>query len=283
MGRPLCIVTDSSADLTAAEAAELQIEVVPLAVTIGGDLTVPETDLTRDQYFELVRGKTVSTSQPAVGAFQETFQAALDRGCDVLCITLSTRLSGTYQAAQQAAEGMQGVWVHDSRGVSRLQAIQVLAAGRYAREGGDCAGALQLINGMLQRTTALVQLDTLDRLRQGGRAASIIHLFDRVAKSFQIKPVVVVEDGALRFAKVVRTFRRGLDYMLERLAPLAPAECAAVMHTRVPDVAEAFADQLAEVGCIPREQITVVEAGAVISSHGGEGMIGALLVQKPQL
>ncbi|MHB9032615.1 MAG: DegV family protein [Anaerolineae bacterium] len=278
MDRPIHLVADSASDITPAEAQALGIDLVPLSITIGQD-TYLEGELSHDRYFALTKGQVVKTSQPSVGAFSRVFEHWVEQGHQVLCVTLSSLLSGTFQSASQAAERLQPfVTVHDSLGLSRVVAAQVLAAQKLVKAGAELAVILEAMRSVQSRSHMIVQLDTLERLRQGGRAAAIIHAFDHFAKTFQIKPILTLANGELKFAHVARAFHKGMDYMFRELVARGPAESLTVVHTRIPEVASRFADNLAVALRITRQQVLVCEAGAVISSHGGEGLLGAVLV-----
>ncbi len=277
MPRPIRLVTDSSSDISLQEAQALDIDLVPLSVTVGSR-TFAETELSRDEYFSLAHGQPVKTSQPPAGSFRQVFQHWGALGYQVLCITISSTLSGTLQSASQAAEDLPYVTIYDSQVISRMQAAQVLAAKSKIDEGAELSVVLETLDSIRRRSHMLVELNTLERLRQGGRAAAFMQVFDRFARTLQIKPVITLINGELKFAHVVRTFRRGTEYMLQELAAFGPAAYVAVVHTRLPELAERFADELAALVKFPRLQAIVCEAGAVIASHGGEGLLGAIVI-----
>ncbi len=276
--RPIRIVTDSSSDITPQEAHALGIDVVPLTVTIGKQ-SFSEGDISPDDFFRMAVGQSVRTSQPPLGAFRQVFQYWVERGYQVLCVTVSSMLSGTMQAAMRAAVDLAPhVTVHDSLSISRAHAIQVLAAHQLAGQGADIPALVEHMRSVRERSHILIVLDSLDRLRQGGRAAAIMHLFDRFARVFQIKPIIALAGGEVRFAHVSRTFNRGIDYLMDELGSYRSAEYVAVVHTRRQELARQVAGRLADRLGFDISRVSINEAGAAMSSHGGEGLIGALVV-----
>ncbi|MHB1355365.1 MAG: DegV family protein [Anaerolineae bacterium] len=278
MKRLIKLVADSASDLSKSEADELGIDLVPLSVSIG-KASYPENTITHDDYWRLSKGGVVSTSQPPIGAFSSVFRHWVDAGYHILCVTISSLMSGTYRSAEQAAtEFAPHVTLVDSLAISRVTAIQLITASQLVRLGAGIQTIIQAMDNIRIRTHALLLLDTLEQLRSGGRAASILHLFERYARAFHIKPMITLVSGQLRFAHVSRSFRKGMDIMLHDMMGHKPADQMEVVHTRRPELADTFADELASGLGFERSRIIIREAGAVMSTHGGEGLISAIVV-----
>ena len=278
IARPIKLVADSSSDISESEAVDLGIELVPLSVSIG-KASYPENTITHDEYWRLTKGQLVSTSQPPVGAFYNVFKRWVDEGYHVVCVTISSLMSGTYRSAEQAAtEFAPHITLVDSLAISRADAVQLIKASEMLRQGADIPTIIQAMRDVLSNTHVLLLLDTLEQLRLGGRAAAFMPLLERFARTFQIKPMVTLVDGELKFAHVSRTFRKGLNHILQEMTGYKPADQMAVVHTRRPELAANFADKLAVGLGFERARIIICEAGAVMSTHGGEGLISAIIV-----
>ena len=146
------------------------------------------------------------------------------------------------------------------------------------RQGADIPTIIQAMNDVRGRTHVLLLLDSLEQLRLGGRAAAFMPLLERFARIFQIKPMVMLVGGELKFAHVSRSFRKGLDCILHEMKGYKPADQMSVVHTRRPELAASYADELAAGLGFERSRIIICEAGAVMSTHGGEGLISAIVV-----
>lgn len=274
---PVKIVTDSAADLVAPVIRELDISIVPLTVHFGNE-TYQDTSLTHDAFWELAhRGIHPQTSQPSLGAYYQIFQRLVDAGHDVICTTVTSRHSGTYSSAWTAAQEFGGrVHVLDSLSLSMGQGIQAIQAARLALQGATIERLTEVIESIKQRTRVLIQLETIENIRRGGRAARLMPMIDRLARVLSLRPILNVVEGELKLLGVARSRAKGLHRIQEEFATMGALEFLAVMHIRCRDVAEQLADELAHLLHIPREKIWLGEAGAVLACHGGEGVIGVI-------
>lgn len=268
------IVSDTASDLPPAVAEEHGIDLVPLTVRFESEELVDRRDLTPADFWARVATSPVlpETSAPSPGAFEEAFRRAGEAGASgVVCITISSALSATYEAARLAAEAVGTtlpVRVVDSRAVTMAEGTIALVAARLAAEGKDvdevAAGAEQ----MVPRTRTFAALDTLDNLRKGGRIGGAQALLGSV---LSIKPIIQIADGKVEPESKQRTRGRSLRYLADKVRQSAPVENLAVLHGSAPDVDELL-EMLADV--CPRDQITVGEVGAVIGTHAGPRVIG---------
>ena len=139
------ILTDSTADLTHEDAAKLGVIVVPLTLNFGEKHYLDGIDLTPEEFFEQLESaeKLPTTSQPTPEAFLKEFEAARDAGDEMVCVLLSSALSGTYQSAAIAREeaDYDGIYLVDSKNVTLASQLLVRRAVALARSG-MCAAAI---------------------------------------------------------------------------------------------------------------------------------------------
>jgi DegV family protein with EDD domain len=267
------IVTDSAADLPDELATELSIGVVPLSIRFGDVELVDRVDLTPAQFYERMAAepKLPETAAPSPGAFEKTFRAALDDGCDaIVCIDISSDLSGTMQSAMAAARSIDGadIRVLDSRSVTWGLGSQVVAAARAAADGADADAVKALVDSMIPRTRVYGTLDTLDNLRRGGRIGNAQALLGSL---LSIKPLIDLSSGITEEAGKVRTRSKALRSLVDKVDRAGAIENLAVMHGCAPDVEELL-DLLA--ASRPRESIHVGQIGATVGVHGGPRVMG---------
>jgi DegV family protein with EDD domain len=274
------IVTDSSSDLPRHLLERFNIPVVPLIVRFGSEI-YQDGALSLGKFWEKSgQGQRPQTSQPPVGRFQEVFQRLIDQGKQVLCLTITSKHSGTFNAARVAAERFgEAVQVFDSLSLSLGTGMQVLAAAEAAEAGCTMDEIIAKLNDLRDRVKLTIVLDTLENLRFGGRADGFIAIIDQMTRILNIKPIVNLVDGKLSLLGAARSFRGGLKRALKMIEELGELEQLAVVHTRRRELAEEVADRLAQRLGIPRERIWVRETGAVLASHAGPGVIGVLAVQ----
>jgi DegV family protein with EDD domain len=282
MERRITVVTDSSCDLPGQLLEEYGIEVVPLGVHFGTE-TYLDGDLSADEFWEKAAGPHhPRTSQPALGTFEEAFGRLVDKGREVLCVTVTGKHSGTFNVAQLAAQRFgDAVKVFDSFSFSVGLGIQALSAAQAARAGRSAQEILSMLENLRERMPLLVVLDTLENLRRGGRADAFIAVADRMARALNIKIITNVVEGQLRLLGAARSFKSAMRRVLDQVEAIGAVEHLAVVHTRNQEMAERVAKQLAERTGFSLDKIWVRETGAVLSSHAGPGVIGVLAVPAP--
>jgi DegV family protein with EDD domain len=268
------VVTDSACDLPAKELADNQIVVVPLDVRLG-DLGPEQTRKFTAEEFWAQCGKTTrlpETSAPSPGAFRDAFAAAADEGCSgVVCVTISSDLSGTFQAARAGAEELGArlpVEVIDSRSVTMGQGLLVLEAARQGRSGADAETAAAAVRAAIDKVKVYGTLDTLDNLRRGGRIGAAQAL---VGSLLSIKPVIEVRDGVVEPESRQRTRTRSLQYLVDKVKGAGQIAHLSLLHSMAGDV-DTFAGMMAEV--FPRDQTIVSTIGPVVGTHSGRGAVG---------
>ncbi len=268
------IVTDSASDLPRALADEQRITVVPLTVRFGDEELADGRDLTPKEFW--ARCDTSSalpeTAAPSPGAFEAAFRNAAANGYEgVVCPTISSGLSATFQSAQLGAEAAADaipVRVIDTKSVSMGEGLIALAAARFASAGkglDDVAGAAE---DALARTKLYATLDTLENLKKGGRIGAAQALFGSL---LSIKPVIEVRDGVVEAESRQRTRSKSLAYLVDKVRQHPEIEQLAVMHGQAPDLEE-FLDLLDAVH--PRDKVVVGDVGAVIGAHTGPRVLG---------
>jgi DegV family protein with EDD domain len=272
------VVTDSTADIPPDVAADHGITVVPLSVTIGAD-TMPDGAITQSEFFARMAAapRLPTTSQPPIGQFVEAYERALRNAEEVLSITISAKLSGTFDSARQAAEQFAGrVHVFDSLNLSWGLGFQAVEAAKAAAQGRSVAEALEHIERVRSRVRMIVGLDSLDNLAKGGRIGRVSALFGAL---LDLKVTLTVDaDGA--FSPVARTrgekaaLRHTLDWIGSHLSPSGRGRFA-VGYAMLPERAEWLAEQI-------RSRFDAVEVftyptGTVIASHTGTGWGVAVL------
>jgi len=268
------VVTDSGADLDPSVAKDHGIAVVALDVRLG-DIgpEVTRTWSVQEFWQQCANSSSLpETSAPSPGAFVEVFVSAIADGCDgVVCVTLSSKLSATYQAACAGALEVQdriAVRVVDSLSVTMGEGILALQAARAAQAGAGLDEIADAVTRDRDRIRVYGALDTLDNLRKGGRIGSAQAIFGSL---LAIKPVIEVRDGVVEAESRQRTRSRSLEYLAGKVKDAAGVEVLAVVHAAAGDV-DSFISLLADK--FPPEEILVSYIGAVIGTHSGPGCIG---------
>ena len=272
------IVTDSACDLPPATAAEHNIEIVPLTVRIRDKEYVDRRDLTPKEFWEeSSRSKTLpETAAPSPGAFEETFRAAASAGATgIVCVSLSSELSATFQSAQLAAEAVKDVIdvrVIDSRSVTIGQGLLAIAGAEAVAAGKSIDEVAAVIEAKVPRIRIFAALDTLENLKKGGRIGKARAA---LGSMLSVKPLIQVDNGAVGEAGKQRTRGRSLDQLIElsKQHGAATAEPLAVMHGDAPDI-DKFVDDLCAALGRSRSDILIGDIGSIVGTHTGPRVIG---------
>lgn len=280
----VAIVTDSTSDIEPAKAAELGITVVPLFVLFGERGYKDYVELSRSEFYHKLQNESVLpiTSQPTPTMFEEAFRPLVEAGDEVLCLTISSHLSGTHSGAQKAAEKFPAgsVTVYDSESAAAGLGMMALHARDMAAGGatvGEIVAELDRWRTTQRLYACIPDLSHIQRTGRIGKARAVLGTL------MKIVPVLALKDGHVAAEAQVRTFARAQETMLDLLLGAAPNPATArfaVIHTNAPHLAAAAVGKLRDRlnGVQPRS-LEVWEAGPVIATHAGAGAVGAFAAQ----
>lgn len=228
------IVTDSGTDvrLDLAERQALNVHVVPLVVTLDGQVYREGIDIAPDDFYRLLAATSSlpTTSQPSAGVFAEVYRQLAATDPDILSVHISSGLSGTVASAHAAAAMVPEarVTVVDTKTLAAGAGWQVEAAARAAKAGWSVEAILALLQRISDATNSLYTLRELRYLIHGGR---ISHMKGLLAQLLNIKPVIGVEKVGGTY--VQRGQARSFEGAIKALVNLVEREHGAGAHLRV--------------------------------------------------
>lgn len=280
----IAVVTDSTSDIEPARARELGIDVVPLFVIFGDKSYRDYVDLSRRDFYEKLATEPVLpiTSQPTAQMFEDAFRPHLEAGDEIVCIVISSKLSGTINAARSAAQQFPGanISILDSQSVAGGLGMQVLHACALAKAGASMQRIIDALEHekVTQHLYACIpDLSHVVRTGRIGKARAVIGTL------MKIVPVISLRDGEVVAEAQVRTLNRAQQTMIElSLKDITDASRARflVMHTNAPDLAKNIQERLrAQLGGVEPQMLDILEAGPVIATHGGPGAVGIFSAQ----
>ena len=268
------VVTDSACDLAPQMAEDRGVRVVPLTIRFGDEELVDRRELSTKEFWDRVTTGDVipETAAPAPGAFRDAYVEAADEGADgVVCVTLSSGVSATYQAACTAAEAVADqvpVAVVDSLSLTMGEGLMVLTAVAAAEAGASLAEVKGAVEDARRRTTVLGVIDSLEFLKRGGRIGGAAQL---VGSLLSIKPVIEIRNGVVEVESRQRTRIRSLQYLADKARHAGRLERIAVANGAASDIGELLSRL---EGVDSETELVVTELGPVIGAHGGPGTIG---------
>jgi DegV family protein with EDD domain len=203
------ILVDTASDIDLAEATEKGISLVPMQVRFGADEYLDGINLSHREFFEklIESSELPKTSQINQFTFEEQFEELTKDGSEVVAITISSKLSGTYSQAKRAAAKYEGkVFVVDSLNASIGERILCDYAIKLAKENKTAKQIVDKLEQSKGNIQVLALLDTLKYLKMGGRISSVQAIAGEV---FSIKPVVSIINGEVKMAGKAVGSRKG--------------------------------------------------------------------------
>jgi len=275
----VAIVADSMCCIPREMVEQYGITIAPIPISFQGKIYRDWVDVTPSQAYELFLKDPGSfkTAGASPGIFLEAYRQASKRAKDILCVTLSTKLSGTYDAARQAIEEARkelpqiSVEVVDSKTVTASEGFVALAAARAAEVGKSLAEVVKAAEEMRDKVTFLALLETIRHVYRTGRIPKIAAMAGSV---LSIKPILTSSGGVVRFIGAVRSRAHGIEKMLKIMrnrVGQSPAHVA-VMHAYAPDEAEKLKERVSsEFNCV---ELWLTEFSPVMGYATGTGTLG---------
>ena len=276
------IITDSAADMPAAELEALGVVQAPLTIQFP-EGEVNSASLEADAFYnrlEAMRPLIPTTAQPSAGTFAELYQAATEQGDETLSLHISGGLSGTLNSARLAqaqAPDPSRVTVWDTLTLSGAQRFQVLAAAWAARSGWALSAIQQRLGEIRAQSELLYTLDTLEYLARGGRIGRVQALAGTL---LNLKPIISVDhaDGKYNTVGRSRTLARAMTAMADHLhgryahTPV----WVTVLHGRFAEKADRLARELNQRLNVAR--LETLRISPVLGVHTGPGIVGVAAV-----
>ncbi len=274
------IVTDSLSDITSDMASELGITVVPLTVLFGEETYLDRVTLTAEEFYRrLIEGDVwPTTTQPTPAAFIEVYNELAEKGDDILVITLSSKLSGTYQSAMGAKQMVKKnyqIEVVDSETVAMGLGLIAIAAAKQAKQGAKLKELVEFVHRAKSRSRFIAYFDTLKYLAKGGRIGKARGLLGSL---ISVKQILTVREGEMAPLTRVRSIRAGMDYLYSVAEGYGKRiESMAIEHTTTVIEADKLAERLN--GFFPKEHIYRSTVSPVLGTYGGPGAVALTVLE----
>ena len=269
-------IIDSASDVLPGECKKLDVIHVPLTVRFGDKEFADAVDLSHKKFYKmLTSGKEAhpTTSQVTPAAWSEVMEQVVENGDTAVVITISSKLSGTYQSACIAAEEFEGkVFVVDSMTATIGERLLLEMGIRLAHEGLDAAAIAAKLDAVKDKVRIYARLDTLEYLRKGGRISSTTAV---VGTMLNIKPIIAVRDGLVENVAKARGPKAADKQLRELVAKSGGIDfskplCAAWSGLEDDNLKTFLADS-SDMLC--GTEVPVATVGCVIGAHVGPGAV----------
>ena len=269
------IIVDSTADLI--PAVRQRVQVVPLTIHFGEQEFIDGVTIDSKKFYEmLIESDTLpTTSQATPFAFGEVFEEAVADGSQVVCITCTSKLSGTYQSAVIAAGDYEGqVFVVDSKSIALGSAILAEYALELADRGLDAEEIVWKLMQKREKIRLIAMLDTLEYLKKGGRISSTVAF---AGGMLNIKPAICIDDGEIKVLGMARGSKKANNLLIQEIAKAGGVDFRKPLllgYTGLNDaLLQKYIADSAHIweGNVQDLHQTVV--GSVVGTHAGPGAV----------
>jgi DegV family protein with EDD domain len=268
------VVTDSACDIPVGLARELDITVVPVYVMFGHESFRDGVDISEDEFYDKLVHDPVhpTTSVPTPKDFAEVYNRLADETDEIISIHLTSRESGTYNAALLATEVVDKkcrIEIIDSQSISIALGMLVIAAAREAQAGANLEQVAELVRRNVPRMHLMILVDTLKYVIKGGRLGRAPGLVGTLLK---VRPLLIMRDGKLSAVGVARTKARAAERLCDFAEGFSRVMEVAVAYTTEHAEAKALLDRLK--GAFPEATGYLTRVGASLGTHAGPGAMG---------
>jgi len=282
----VALVTDSAASLPASLRAQYDIEVVPLNLVFD-DHSYPDGLESNGQFYQALKAarRPPTTTSASPGTLLEALRRAASKAPSVLCVTVSSRFSGTYDAAVKGAQMLReerpdvAVEVLNSQSAAMAEGFVVIEAARLATSGAELLEVVAHARDVISRVGIVAVIDTLEYLARGGRVPRIKAWASAL---LSVKPIIELRQQHIHLVTRARTRQRAVEQLipiLEQRGLRGQKLHLCVQHTNALEDAERLAKEAA--GRLHPAEVAVSEFTLVMGAHTGPGLLGLAYYVEP--
>jgi DegV family protein with EDD domain len=274
----LKIVMDSACEIPAEWQSEFDVAVIPINIQFGNKTYKQGIDLSNDDFYHLAdsTGVIPKTSQPTPQQFVEFYNRIAKAGDTILSLHVTSKLSGTYNSAILAAQGLHNkfkVIPYDSGAGSAAVGFMCKEARLLDRAGATIQDILARLDTIRQNVNIVLTLDSLEYAKRSGRVKA---LPAALAAMINIKPIIILKDGILDMKEKVRTRQRAVNRVLEIVQQRVDDQLVnvAVVHAQSLEAAKQLMQKVNETLHVNEAIISDLSIG--VAANLGPGTIGII-------
>ena len=276
------IVTDSTADLTEEEVKQFEISIVPMNISIDDENYIDGVTITKDEFKQkmIASSELPKTAQPSIGRFVEVYDELGKNGDSVISIQMMRSISGTVDAARQAADITEtNVTVVDSDFTSRSMGMIVKEAAKAAQEGKTVEEILEIIEDAKKRTTLYLTVVNLDNLIKGGRISQLMGMFSNLLNIKLFLQVIHGKIEIIQKGRGLKSLQKKYDEIFEEMKAVPSGiQEIGIMHAGLSEFNEGNIARVREL--FPDVPLTIVTTSPIIMSHTGVDAMAITYLEK---
>ena len=278
------IFTNSCSDIPPSLAEELGIALIPDTIIFNGVNEYRNNiDITPKEIFPMMdqSPKLPTTSHPNIAVYESCFKTA-ENYDDILCITITSKMSGTHNTAKMAsdmlkAEGFKpNIYVYDSLQVSFGLAIMAVRAAALAKEGKSVSEIISFLDSIKSNVGVYFIMKSLQNAKKGGRVGAVKVL---AADTLGVNHLLMFRDGLVKDIGIMRNYTEGLNAVIEKYKKLAAFGGEVfIFHSDNENDARFVEYKIREID--PNASIRIEWVGAAIGIYTGRGCVGISFIEK---
>lgn len=265
------IVTDSTADLTEEEVKQFEISIVPMNISIDDDNYIDGVTITKEEFKQkmIESAELPKTAQPSIGRFVEVYDELGKNGDSVISIQMMRSISGTVDAARQAADITEtNVTVVDSDFTSRSMGMIVKEAAKAAQKGKSVEEILEIVEDAKKRTTLYLTVVNLDNLIKGGRISQLMGMFSNLLNIKLFLQVIHGKIEIIQKGRGLKSLQKKYEEIFEEMKAVPSGiQEIGIMHAGLSEFNEGNIARIREL--FPDVPLTIVTTSPIIMSHTG--------------
>ena len=275
------IVTDSSCDISLERCAELGVELLPITVNFGEESYRANLDITNEEFYEKLATvqELPKTAQITPAQFEKIFQLYKESGDDVVCLFISSKMSGTLQSARVAKNILDAdnILLPDTLNVTFALGLLVEEAVKMRDAGMTGAEIVTKIEELIPRIRLFAMVEDLKYLKMGGRLSATSAL---VASILGICPIITLKDGLVEVVGKARGKKAAFAAIRKCVEkePISADYCVTLGHANVPENCKAFEGYMEDL--LKKREIHVSSIGSIVGTHTGPGAVGLAYIKK---
>lgn len=275
------IVTDSSCDISLERCAELGVELLPITVNFGEESYRANLDITNEEFYEKLATvqELPKTAQITPAQFEKIFQPYKESGDDVVCLFISSKMSGTLQSARVAKNILDAdnILLPDTLNVTFALGLLVEEAVKMRDAGMTGAEIVTKIEELIPRIRLFAMIEDLKYLKMGGRLSATSAL---VASILGICPIITLKDGLVEVVGKARGKKAAFAAIRKCVEkePISADYCVTLGHANVPENCKAFEGYMEDL--LKKREIHVSSIGSIVGTHTGPGAVGLAYIKK---
>lgn len=275
------ILTDSSCDLSPARCEELGVEMLPITVNFGEESYRAHIDISNDEFYQKLAAASElpKTAQISPTFFEKKFQEYQENGDQVVCLFISSMMSGTLQSARLAKNliGADHIYLPDTLNVTFALGLLVEEAVKMRDRGLSAQEIAEEAEKLVPRIRLWALIDDLKYLKMGGRLSATSAL---VASILGICPIITLENGLVEVVGKARGKKAAFKFiqnMVEK-EPISSDFAVTVGHAAVPKTRDDFLEFME--GELKKREVLKLDIGSIVGTHTGPGACGLAYIRK---